>query len=396
MLIKNVDALVGEELKYVRQIDIRIRDGKFVYIGSNLRQNSKEERADCEGLVAVPGFVNCHTHLGDSIAKDVFLNGSADKRIHPVSGIKPRILGNTSQEHLASFMRNSCISMMRRGITTFADFREDGIRGIRSLRNAISGLPIRPIILGRLDMYCDQNQIRHNMRFPRNMEPKLDELLSECDGLGISGANENSTPLLNRYSRTPKLRAIHSAETQQSVRTSKKITGRSEPARALKLRPHFLVHMTHATAAELRAVARHSAGIVVCPRANASLAEGIPDIELMAKSGCIIGLGTDNVMINSPDMFREMDYLWKVTMGMHKRQVEPREILKMATINGGKILCRNIGAIKQGMLADCLFLDKHALDLEPMHNPYASIVHRAGGSSVRAVMIGGELAYGRI
>ena len=68
----------------------------------------------------------------------------------------------------------------------------------------------------------------------------------------------------------------------------------------------------------------------------------------------------------------------------------------MATVNAGKILKKNIGIIKTKKIADCIFLDKHALDLEPMHNPYASIVHRASESSIRAVMIGGEIVHGKI
>ena len=36
-----------------------------------LRSNAKEESIDCEGLLLIPGFVNCHTHIGDSIAKDI-------------------------------------------------------------------------------------------------------------------------------------------------------------------------------------------------------------------------------------------------------------------------------------------------------------------------------------
>ena len=70
--------------------------------------------------------------------------------------------------------------------------------------------------------------------------------------------------------------------------------------------------------------------------------EGIPDIEKMQNAGCLLGLGTDNVMINSPDMFREMDYLWKVTMGIKKKRIDPKEILKMATVNAGKILKKEI------------------------------------------------------
>ena len=68
----------------------------------------------------------------------------------------------------------------------------------------------------------------------------------------------------------------------------------------------------------------------------------------------------------------------------------------MATVYGGKIINKNIGIIKSGYLSDCIFLDKYALDLEPMHNPHASIVHRAFESTIKAVMIGGKIVHGKI
>ena len=154
--------------------------------------------------------------------------------------------------------------------------------------------------------------------------------------------------------------------------------------------------MTHASKSDLQITAKKTRGIVICPRANSSLAEGIPDIEKMQNAGCLLALGTDNVMINSPDMFREMDFLWKVTMGIKKKRIDPKNILKMATVNGGKILNKDIGLIQTKKFADCIFLDKHALDLEPMHNPHASIVHRASESSIKAVMIGGKIVHGKI
>lgn len=396
MLIKNASALVGSELDYIQNIDIRVKDGKFEEIKPNLELQSDEKYITCTGLLLIPGFVNCHTHIGDSIAKDIFLNSTVNKRIHPVFGIKPKILKNTLQEHLVTFMRISCISMMRKGITTFVDFREGGVSGVLLLQQAVSDLLIRSIILGRLELYHDHLDIQQNTKFPKQKISELDDLLNKCDGLGISGANENSDSMLKYYSKISKIRAIHSAETKQSTSKSIQMTGRSEPLRALELEPHFLVHMTHANESELRSVAKHEIGIVVCPRANASLAEGIPDVDLMRRSGCIVALGTDNVMINSPDMFREMDYLWKVTMGIHKKRIDPREILKMATVNGGKILHKNIGAIETGMTADCIFLDKHTLNLAPMHSPHASIVHRADESSIKDVMIGGKLVYGNL
>jgi cytosine/adenosine deaminase-related metal-dependent hydrolase len=396
MLIKNVSTLLGEELDFVSNTNIKIQDNRFKRIQPNIGSSAKEESLDCEGLLLVPGFVNSHTHIGDSIAKDIILDSSVDNRVHPVSGIKSKILKETDPKYLKNFMKNSCNSMLNKGITTFVDFREGGLEGILMLKEVLTKVPIRSIILGRLEFYQNNIEIKKNNTFPKNKIEELTNLLKKCDGLGISGANENSQSVLNYYSKTSKIRAIHSSETKQSVSTSKKITGKSETIRALNLKPHFMVHMTYASKGDLFATAKKTRGIVICPRANASLAEGIPDIALMKKAGCIIALGTDNVMINSPDMFREMDYLWKVSMGIHKKRVNPREILKMATVNGGKILKKEIGEIGTGKFADGIFIDKHSLDLEPMHNVHASIVHRASESNIRAVMIGGKIVHGKI
>ncbi len=396
MLIKNISALLGPELDFVSNTNIQIQNTTFKNIQSKIRPSVKEESIDCEGLLLIPGFINAHTHIGDSIGKDVTLNSSVDKKIHPVFGAKSKILKNTSEENLANFMKNTCHSMIQKGITTFVDFREGGFNGVTLLKKVLSDIPLRSIILGRMEFYQTPTEIKKNLSFPREKTRDLTTLIKKCDGIGISGANENSTSVLNHYSKTTKLRAIHSSETKQSVSKSKKITRKSETARALSLKPHFLVHMTYASKNDLSAVAKKTRGIVICPRANSSLAEGIPDIELMQKAGCTLALGTDNVMINSPDMFREMDFLWKVTMGIHKKRIDPKEILKMATVNGGKILKKDIGVIKNGKIADCIFLDKHALDLEPMHNPHASIVHRASESAIKAVMIGGKIVHGKI
>ena len=224
----------------------------------------------------------------------------------------------------------------------------------------------------------------------------MDILLKNCEGLGISGANENSDFTLKQLSKTKKIRAIHSAETKESGLISKRITKKTESARCMLLKPNFLVHMTYASKNDLKLAAKNTNGIVICPRANASLAEGIPDIEEMMKMNCNLAIGTDNIMINSPDLFREMDFLWKVTMGIHKKRIDPKQILKMATVNAGKLLNKKIGCIKEGYLADGVFIKKQDLDLDPIHNPYASIVHRANENSIKAVMIGGKIIHGKI
>lgn len=116
----------------------------------------------------------------------------------------------------------------------------------------------------------------------------------------------------------------------------------------------------------------------------------------MLSYGCCVGIGTDNIMINSPDMFRELDYIWKLTRTLEDKPVPPREILKMATVNGAKILGINTGAILTGRSADMIFIDKNNLDISPMRDPHTSIVHRAKSNTILNVMIDGKFVDGDI
>jgi len=394
LILKNISILYGTELKYIESTDVQIKNGNFKKISKKI--SSKENSIDCSNLLLIPGFINSHTHIADSIGKDLSIDADVDSKIHPMIGLKQKLLKETSKKSLSKYMKNSAKSMIKKGITTFIDFREGGLDGVLLLKSALDNIPIRCIILGRIEYYNTKNEIKQNMSLPKEYIKQLTQLLKNCDGIGISGTNENSNSNLQSYAKTKKIRAIHAAETKDSVNTSKKLTAKSEIQRAMLLRPSFLIHMTFATKNDLKLAAKNTRGIVICPRANSSLAEGIPDISSMQKSGCNITIGTDNVMINSPDIFREMDYLWKVTMGMSKSRFDPKQILKMATVNAGKMLNQKIGCIKENYFADCLFINKNSLDLEPMNNVYASIVHRASENSINAVMIGGKIVNGKL
>lgn len=396
MLIKNISLFYGAELDYINSTNVRISGNRIEQIDTKLSPQKNETIIDCEGLLMMPGLVNSHTHIGDSIAKDIGIDSGVEEKIHPVSGFKQKILKNSDKSHLTSFIKNSCVSMMKKGITSFIDFREGGIDGITLLKDASAGIPIRPIILGRAEYYQDVKAVKNNTQIPSSHRENIKNLLTNCDGLGISGPNEFSDSALTYFATTKKIRAIHSAETEESNKISKKISGKTETQRALLVQPNFLVHMTYASKKDLTMVAKNKISIVTCPRANGSLAEGIPDLDLMLETGCNVAMGTDNVMINSPDMFREMDYLWKVSMGIKKKRLEPKDILKMATTNASNILDGKIGIIKNNKMADCIFIEKHSIDLEPMHNPHASIVQRASENTIRAVMYEGKIVYGKI
>ena len=396
MLIKNISLFYGRELDYVQNTSVRI-SGKYIeQIGLKLSPLKGESIFDGEGLLMMPGLINSHTHIGDSIAKDIGIDSDVEEKIHPVSGFKQKILKNSDKSHLTSFVKNSCISMMKKGITSFIDFREGGIEGINLLKNAASGISIRPVILGRIEYYQNSNSIKNNMPIPQSHKLDLQNLVMNCEGVGISGPNEFSDSALRYFAKVPNIRAIHSAETEESNDISKKVSRKTETQRALIAKPNFLVHMTYASKKDLMMATKNKTSIVVCPRANGSLAEGVPNVDLMLDTGCNVAIGTDNVMINSPDMFREMDYLWKVSMGIKKKRLLPKDILKMATTNASNLLGGNVGIIQNKKIADCIFIEKHSIDLEPMHNPHASVVQRASENTIKAVMYEGKLVHGKI
>ena len=419
IIINNASLLLGSDLTFVNNGFIEIgKNGIIKKVGDgNYRGIIDKERKtiDAEGFMIIPGFINAHTHIGDSIGKDFLIDSGLDERVHPVFGAKRNILQKTRPDHLKMFIRSSAISMMKKGIVAFADFREGGIEGVKLLKAAISDLPIKCVILGRVEYYFNpvkKEIIHHEVGIERkdkklssNLLQMASDILKIADGFGISGANENTDEALIQYSKllqsknsTEKkklLSAIHAAESKDTNELSKSKTGMTEVYRIMRyLKPDILVHMTNADEEDISMVAKKGTGVIVCPRSNGILGVGIPKVARMLKLGCTVGIGTDNVMLNSPDIFKELDYLWKASRATEPEFISPKEILMMATVNNAKILGLNSGYIENGRSADLLFIDKNHIDLYPIHEPYASIVHRASQDSIKAVMINGKFIDG--
>ena len=421
LIIKNASLLLGKDLTFINNGFIEIEENGMIKKAGdgNYRDIIDKERnvIDAEGFLIIPGFINAHTHIGDSIGKDLLIGSGLDKRVNPVFGAKKDILQKSRPDHIKMLMKSSAISMMKKGIVAFADFREGGIEGVKLLKDAISDLPIKCVILGRVEYYF--NQVKKGMihselgieqndtKLSSNLLQTASDILRIADGLGISGANENTDESLIQYRKLLQnknnkgnkklLIAIHAAESKHTNDLSISKTGRTEINRIMQyLKPDIIVHMTNANEEDVSIVAKKGTGVIVCPRSNGILGVGIPKVAKMLKLGCTIGIGTDNVMLNSPDIFKELDYLWKVSRSTEPEFISPKEILMMATVNNAKILGLNSGYIEKGRSADLLFIDKNHIDLYPIHNPYASIVHRASQDSIKAVMINGKFIEGAV
>jgi cytosine/adenosine deaminase-related metal-dependent hydrolase len=463
-VIVNPQILYGEELEIIKRGSIIVNEDGIIEkvirksidrainpVVDFATKTRETKIIDAEGFIVIPGFVNSHIHMGDSIGKDIGANSDINKRIHPHYGIKKTILEKTPKPNLVQMMRHTVLSMLNKGITTFVDFREGGLEGINLLHKAISNTPIRGIILGRIDfnksyndnsdldqLHKDSNhrllisnktgsffstkvkgetELRKKEEMVYRKENQINSIiengnliLDNCDGFGISGANENSDAMLSLYNklihdydakntnpikryRKPYL-AIHAAEAQSTVKESIKKYKKTEIKRTLELLdPDIYIHVTNPTKFDLKLLHKNRKKIVICPRANGILGVGLTPIRKMLELDFILGIGTDNVMLNSPDMFKEMDFLIKSQRAFEKdsRFLIAKEVLKMATVNGGKIFNLNTGCIKRGYQADLLFIDRYDLDLYPMLDPHMAIVNRCTERQIKAIMINGKL-----
>ncbi|WP_418286108.1 amidohydrolase family protein [Halorubrum sp. DTA46] len=332
-------------------------EGRVVVDDGEIVRIEEEETVD-GGDVILPAFVNAHTHIGDSIAKEAGEGLSLDELVAPPDGLKHRLLRSASHAEKVAAMARTLRYMEATGTGTFVEFREGGVPGIEALRDAVAGEGVNfgerlidAVALGRDDP----------------------DVLSVADGYGASGARDADFDTVRAETREAgKLFGIHAGERDAD-----------DVNPAMDLDPDFLVHMVHAEPIHLDRLEDRGTPVVVCPRSNLVTKVGVPPIRELAER-TTVALGTDNVMLDSPSMFREMEFAAKLA------DLPARDVLRMATVNGAAIAGVNRGVIAEGADADLLVLDGDSDNLAGAHDLVRAIVRRAGAADVSRVVIGGE------
>jgi cytosine/adenosine deaminase-related metal-dependent hydrolase len=403
LLIENLTILSGREFEVIKNGWLRIEKGMISDLGEFKPPRQSSKTVDGKNLLAIPGLVDAHVHLGDAVARDIGTGSTLRELVHPIHGLKNRILQNTPDTILRQAMRQTIQAMLASGITAFADFREGGSEGVKLAKKImIDGQ--RGLILGRPNYCFSEDKVESDEDLSVNAIKDLRETLKISDGLGISGPNEYTNSALHTISELSrscgKSVAIHAAESAMSKRFSLAHFGETEVKRTLgHMHPRFMVHLTNATSNDLDIIAERGIPIVCCPQANAALGLGIPPIIEMLKREIKVALGTDNVMLNEPDMFREMNYASKMLKAEHRNPavVTSRDVLKMVTQNAAEALeLSKTGCLEIGKEADIVFLNLNHPNLRFSHDLVASVVHRARRDNVTCVMAEGEIVHGSL
>lgn len=401
-IIEASAVVIGEEMAVLNNSYILIDNCKIVEIGQG-----KHPKADLviknKNYVIIPGIINTHTHIGDSAFKDAGYGQTVDELFRPPDGLKHNLLKSVPAAVTVSAITETIQDMLQSGVTTFADFRENGVAGIQLLLAALTDLKIRYLLFGRPNYVFTKSQLDSNTgAFPESIIDSLKELLTFSHGLAPSSPNdltdEGLTQLACAAKICKKLKATHVAENPKSIELSKRRTGLTEIERAIRyLKADLLIHLIYVTSNDLDLVADTGLSVVCCPRSNAALGLNLPPIPEMIDKKINVALGTDNVMLNSPDMFREMEFTLTAysIFGLAKRRLTPRDVFKMATINGAKALGINhiVGSISEGKNADLIVLNFDSLNLRHTNDILTTVVHRGRPDNVELVLIGGEVVY---
>ncbi|MHC1625805.1 MAG: amidohydrolase family protein [Methanoculleaceae archaeon] len=338
----------------IRGQELEVVPARVVVEDGCISSIEEEPSADPDRLI-VPAFFNAHTHLGDTVAMDIPLDGDLASIVAPPDGLKHRILRTTPRDELVAAMRASLRTMIAGGTAGCADFREGGPGGVEALREACRDLPIRTVIFGR----------------------DGGERISEGLGISSTGDVPDLDDLIGAARKEGKLIAIHAGERDAD-----------DIDRALAYDPDLLVHCTHARSAHLRYCADHNIPVAICPRANwafgVTSSPDHPPVKEMIRVGCEVLLGTDNVLAVQPDILQEMAFLSRVY------RCDPAVVLRSAV--HGASLFSSPHYIEEGSPAHFFTVDLGRSNLRYTKDPIAAVVHRlhAGMIEVNVMTVGRE------
>jgi cytosine/adenosine deaminase-related metal-dependent hydrolase len=267
---------------------VRFRGGRVTEVGSPGTASTRGRDRRVRGIV-VPSPVNGHTHLGDSVAVREPPSGPVEELVAPPKSFKFRLLAGTSRAAKRAAMRAAVRRMAREGVAATLDFREEGVEGVRLLREALEGLPVRGFVFGR------------PTRRPLDAE-ELDSVLEVADGIGLSSARDETEASRRAVARACRLQGkrfgLHASEAV-----------REPPETYLDPTPDLLVHLTKATADDLAAVHEEGVTVALCPRSNALFGRQ-PDLRAMERLGLKALLGTDNAMFHPPSVWSELQFAY--------------------------------------------------------------------------------------
>lgn len=392
-LIKNALILPMTERNLSFVGDISINDGFIERINSTAGEY--DEVIDANGKIALPAFVNGHTHLSMVLMRNY--KDTCSNLMEWLSQIWP-IEDKLNADDIYYSSLLGAAELIKSGCTVFADMYFQADNTIKALKQA----GIRGII-GQT-FFGDEEEAKRRIR--ENV-PILDAAIDGDDRYRIDAAvhaiytcTDGCYKVAREWidSRDGYMNT-HLAETEGEVLNSIKDFG-MKPAQYLKSlgvlnKKTYLAHGVWLDDEELKIIKESGASIIHNPSSNCKLASGIANVAKYRKMGINVGLGTDGASSNNNlNMLKEMNLASMISTvsNMDPGAVTPYDIISMATKDGAEAigLGNKIGTIEEGKEADILILDMSRINTTPTNDPFSAIVFSADTSNVDTLFCKGK------
>ncbi len=370
-----------------------------------------EKVIDASGKLVLPGFVQSHIHLCQSLFRGQADDQSLIQWLVTITTLEshhtPETLYASARLGLAEMIKSGATGLIDMGTlhhqdSVFRAIEESGIRAQagKAMMDLTENLPpalqetTEASIRESMDLLHRwhgkaNGRIRYGFA-PRwqlwNTDGLLKEIKQEADrhGAGIHG---------------------HAGEIHDEVPQMLRERGR----RNLKYLEHIgvvgpnvqMAHCIWLDDSEMRVLEETGTHVLHCPCCNMKLGSGIAMVPEMLARGINVALGSDGTPSNNNfDMFIEMRLASLINKYRLGAQAMPAgAVLRMATRNGAKALDQggtSFGSLETGKKADIIILDNGGLHAAPLpkydrDDPVKRIVSAFQSDSVRTSIIDGNL-----
>jgi imidazolonepropionase len=364
--------LLGEQMKdlgIIKSGSIAVEEGKIVAVGKTQEIKKKfegNENVDASGKVAMPGFVDPHTHLVFAGSREeefeMRIQGSTYMEIlERGEGILKTVreTRKASRDELIEGCMKTLDIMLAHGTTTaeaksgYGLTTMDEIKCLEAIQvlNEKHPIDIVPTFLGAhavpleyKDNLGEYVGLVINEMIPEVADRKLAEFCDVFCERGVFNRSQSREILLKgkKHGLTPKLHADE-------------ITRLGGAELAAEIGAISAGHLLFASENGLKAMKKHGVMAVLLPGASFSLMTGkYADARKMISWGVPVALGTDY----NPSCWIESQQTI-VALACHQLRMTSAEAITAATINAAHAINRaqTVGSLEAGKKADIIVLD---------------------------------------
>jgi 5-methylthioadenosine/S-adenosylhomocysteine deaminase len=389
---------LNDEQEILPETSILVRDGKIAsLIAADEPLPAADSIIEAQGQIALPGFVNCHTHAAMTLlrgcADDMELLPWLQEKIWPVEA-------KLQEEDVYWGTLLAIAEMIRAGVTCFNDmyfFLEAAVRACEQagIRACLSG-----VVLGFRPQA--EKELESAARFAASLKAKNSGLITPMlsPHAPYTCPDELMKKAIGFARETGVGIHIHLSESRKEVEESLSRHGLTPIAHMRKLGMFenaqvLSAHCVWPTQEDIEILAANKVGVAHCPGSNMKLACGAAPIAKMLASGVTLGLGTDGPASNNNlDLLEEarLAALLAKVSNSDPTAVKAYEALHMATRGGAQALSLDkvIGQIQPGFRADIILLDFNQPHLQPEHDLISHLIYSARAADVRTLLVEGK------